>query len=830
MKRRIRPSVSWLVVLQFSALLVGTNCTSTPSDPKQGHDGGLPGLPPGPAGDAGASGAAGAPGVDGPHATTPGFDAAMGDKAAPPSFDAPVDKPTPLEVADAAPPAPAPGGHWDDGFTQAGISHPTRAIALVGDDLFVAYGFPSGAGPLRTPFARWNRKTRTWHNHARNLRDGVQLLAAVGRSIYASGEFGITAADGEPAKAHLMRFDIDKQAWTVVAGAPNTAPRAFAVHGTTLYVGGDGFRQVGDQPADCMAKLETTTGTWAPMDNGLACEGDAGIHELATDGTSLYAGGLFAPAPDLSIRQLARWDSGTAKWVYIAPAPSDGFTPVLAGTIDALAVYQGALYVGSKFTTTGYPALLARWRDGEWTRVEPKVFCEQTDTEDCSTFLHRGISSLVVSAGELFVVGKFNSIGTSSVNYVARYDGLDWDTFLGGTNGAVWGLATDGQDFFVTGDFNRAGLTRALHVAQWNGSGWHALDAPGVGGPVLEFARVPGTSIAVPTPHLDTGEVRAQVAAGPYVYVGGEFDVIGPIEARNVARFDGKGWSALGDGLEGTVVALAVIGDKVYAAGSFRRGERQHYPLAEFDGRFWRFPIFDNHATRIFALAVRGRTLYVGGSFDEFAGKPAQNVAAWDTDTDRFYALGEGPVGPPNFGSQVDAMLIRNDDLYVGGSFRQAGGRPAHSLARWSFATQEWSTLGPAEAPGVNGTIATMAADGDTALVVGGAFTTAGTEPAGNVARWDGTRWDTLAGGFEDQVWAIAVSPDHRIYAGGLLERNIRTFHGIAAFDGTRWSALGAGLNNQPYTMLYHDGALLVGGFFTAAGDRPSYHFARWFP
>ena len=75
-------------------------------------------------------------------------------------------------------------------------------------------------------------------------------------------------------------------------------------------------------------------------------------------------------------------------------------------------------------------------------------------------------------------------------------------------------------------------------------------------------------------------------------------------------------------------------------------------------------------------LAVIGTNLFVGGSFTNVGGVPANRIARWDGSA--WSTLGSGTSGT------VLAMTEVGEDLYIGGSFRSAGGKPANFLARWN--------------------------------------------------------------------------------------------------------------------------------------------------
>src|SRR6185369_630685 len=82
-------------------------------------------------------------------------------------------------------------------------------------------------------------------------------------------------------------------------------------------------------------------------------------------------------------------------------------------------------------------------------------------------------------------------------------------------------------------------------------------------------------------------------------------------------------------------------------------------------------------------------------------------------------------------------------------------------------------------------------------LYVGGGITTAGTNAANRVARWDGSTWSAVGAGLNSQVSALAVS-SNGLYVGG----SFRTAAGgpadrLVKWDGSSWTTLGSGLNNS---------------------------------
>lgn len=222
-----------------------------------------------------------------------------------------------------------------------------------------------------------------------------------------------------------------------------------------------------------------------------------------------------------------------------------------------------------------------------------------------------------------------------------------------------------------------------------------------------------------------------------------------------------------------------------------------------------------------------GEALYLGGSFRSAGGILADGLARWDGAS--WSALGT---------NLYPSCLAVFDDgngpaLYVGGDFVTIDGLTVNRIARWDGSN--WSALGS----GVGGKVTAVQVfdDGNgAALYVGGLFTTAGGLPAQRIAKWDGQSWSALGSGLNDMVHALAVHDDgtgDALYVGGAftLAGGISA-NAIARWNGQSWSALASGANNRVRDLqVFDDGsgpALYAGGDFFVAGGLPAQCVARW--
>ena len=148
------------------------------------------------------------------------------------------------------------------------------------------------------------------------------------------------------------------------------------------------------------------------------------------------------------------------------------------------------------------------------------------------------------------------------------------------------------------------------------------------------------------TPGGCNGDIyAAAVADNGIVYLGGIFTACEDVEAINVVAYDpvARQFSPLrgpqGNGASGPVYSLLVVGSDLYVGGNFN----------QFAGR--------------------------GANYIELAGFAyAPNLARWDGGDS--HALGQGT------NSLVFAMVTDGQSIYAAGAFDQAGGQPASRVAR----------------------------------------------------------------------------------------------------------------------------------------------------
>ena len=283
----------------------------------------------------------------------------------------------------------------------------------------------------------------------------------------------------------------------------------------------------------------------------------------------------------------------------------------------------------------------------------------------------------------------------------------------------------------------------------------------------------------------------------------------------------------------------------------------------------------------IYAIAISGNNVYVGGNFTTAGGVGGfNNIACWNTSTNTWSTLGTGVAGSNKtvYALTVDAST---STLYVGGEFLTANGTTVNNIATWNIGSSTWAALNPGTA-GVNG-VPGGSPPGSVAgvyaltyfggkLYAGGRFTSVnGATTANNIAAWNGAAWSTLSGGGQigvsnttvvnpanvaSPVWdapVMALTNDGTsVYVGGDFNKvnNATGCNNIAAWNTTSsiWSTMGAGMTwpgsgstatdntfgdqANVYALTMYNGNVVAGGDFmkagTVGGANTSLFVAQW--
>ena len=344
--------------------------------------------------------------------------------------------------------------------------------------------------------------------------------------------------------------------------------------------------------------------------------------------------------------------------------------------------------------------------------------------------------------GEIYIGGSFTTIGgvaaSRIVKTVTDEKGIEFVSLGSGlSNAECYALASFQGSLYAAGYFDLAGgVPGTAKLARWDGSAWNSIGAQ------LELFSNQLWGLTV----WNSGQ-------GDNLYIAGNFQNIGGTTASYIARYDGKGFHALGSTPIAGNVPLIIFTSHVHDDGT-------------------------------------GPALYVGGRFTSIDGVAASRIAKWNGTS--WSALGTGVTGSGSTPS-VNTMVTFDDGtgpaLYVGGqTFTTAGGISANRVAKWDG--KNWSAVGSGFANGIVWKLTVFNDGTGDALYAFGTFTASGATPMNRMAKWNGTSWEQWGGGANGTVFnALQITGDPGVgdalvVSGQFTTVGTDTRNRIAAFEG----------------------------------------------
>ncbi|HPD31798.1 MAG TPA: dockerin type I domain-containing protein [Phycisphaerae bacterium] len=566
-----------------------------------------------------------------------------------------------------------------------GTNFDVLALAIYGNDLIAAGNFTTAGGVSANRIARWNGET--WSPLGSGLNDAVGTLHVHEGELIAGGRF--TMAGGLKAN-QIARWNGSE--WQSVGGGvtagsnPNVS--ALLSYGDHLVVGGF-FAALGGVACKNIGIWDGSK--WAPLGEGT----DASVLDLTLYNGELIAGGFFEKAGGKPARHIARWDGetwsplagGLMSYVIALAVYGDDLIATGSGTVAggvradniarwdgtrwfplgaamdhspyAFADYNGELIAGGEFTYLNGVRCngIARWSGSAWVSLGEGVAGGKDGTQ---------VRALTVYRGELIAGGNFAQAGRVGAKNVARWNGSSWAPLGQGFNGPVRALIVCKGELIAGGTFTTSGGTTLNGIARWDGEAWMPL-GNGVSG-----TWSPG--------------VYCLAAFAGDLYAGGLFLKAGGETVNHVARWDGAEWHSLTGGVTGSgypdvpVTALAVFNDELIAGGLFTAAGGVHAAgVARWDGKGWSAMEDENAGgpRQVHSLAVHNGQLIVGGSFPSQGLLSADGLGRWD-------GAAWSPVGRGIAMGSVYAMAVHRGELLAGGSFLAAGGKTSARFARWA--------------------------------------------------------------------------------------------------------------------------------------------------
>lgn len=263
-------------------------------------------------------------------------------------------------------------------------------------------------------------------------------------------------------------------------------------------------------------------------------------------------------------------------------------------------------------------------------------------------------------------------------------------------------------------------------------------------------------------------------------------------------------WAAMGTSMSGTVNALCVHNDTLFAAGvaSGAAFVKKWTPSTNS----W-YTVGSLNGTNARALISFNGSLYVGGAFTMAGNK--NNVARLSGAT--WVTVGDGLGGI--VGSSVNCFYIWSDTLCAGGSFSASGVNPTNRVAKLDLGI--WKQLGPDVPPHVSGSVNAITSYNNE-LYVGGQ----GSSP--NMDKLVGNVWNTswYSGGGSPDFWVNALdvfpfgSQGPTLFIGGTFSSKLMTYSS-SGFGSSFNTFTGSGVN----ALVHSSNNIFAGGTFSVQSN-----------
>jgi hypothetical protein len=594
------------------------------------------------------------------------------------------------------------------------------------------------------------------------------------------------------------------------------------VSGTDVYLGGD-FDHAGDVAANRIAKWDSLTHKWSALGSGTSGR----VYAIAVSGEDVYAGGAFSRAGGIHTGPIAYWNDATHTWSALGDELTHENT---SPDVNAIAIAgNGDVYVGGNFEAAGSLTVnsIARWDGSSWHNLTTGIQGTYHD-----------VNAITISGSDVYVGGYFDTAGGWTHNNIARWNGSAWFSLGSGTGGVypmVYAIAIYGSNIFVGGNFNEVtdstnGTQAVGNIAMWNGVQWSTM------GGGLDEPEVYTLALG-PDDNLYVGGRFTTLADGST-----SMQHLAMWDGTTWHSIGGGGIVTGNDGVDDQVHALGFIDDQLYLGGRFNYtndGRTLNYVgYYDISDDEW-YALGNSVNGTVNALAVDGEDVYIGGIFTSAGGLKALGIARWHQRTGDWYSLRggvSGCTGPfmPGCRPVVYAIYVDGSDVYVGGNFTQAGTTDAHGIARWDTETQSWYALGDGvtcSGIGCRAYVRAISKTG-TLLYVGGTFDYAGGSLVENAAVWTGSAWYELFPGTNGIVYALEALSTNEVYIGGNFTSPSDY---IAKCNDIGCTSLNADTVNGAVYAIKQKGYLLyVAGAFTNLGGpngdyMTTFHNNDWF-
>ena len=603
------------------------------------------------------------------------------------------------------------------------ISSTVRGLVKIGDMLYFGGAFSTVNGENRQRLAALDTdgNLSDWNPEANST---VEVMRERDGLIYVGGSFSQLGGASRDRLGVLDPASDSATAWE--AGSINNTVNDLLFDGDHLYAAGS-FTAAGGESRNRIARFNAATGAL----DAFSVNVSSTVNSIAVSGNLLAIGGSFGSVNETSRPRLAEIDLNTGQLT--------DRNPRFDGTVQAVLYANGKLVAGGGFNYSEY-------------RTRNRLIAYDTESLSSTDFdagnINNTVLTLLREGNLLFAGGSFTTFAGTSKLRAAALDLTDGTltAFDPQPNGSVNTIAVNEDRIYIGGDFTQLGGESFPRTA--------AIDRS-TNNIVEDWRPVPDNS------------VEAIGLDGDRVLICGSWNYLKRTSPSNLARYNGETFeaTALSSGsINGTILTMTPAGDKLYIGGSFTNvlGESRQR-LARIDLNSGTDDAFVlNASSSVQSVVFEDGLLYIGGDFTSLDGEQYRRAAVYDVDASEFLPWN------PGFDGSVLTLVPRTDGegVIAGGNFDQVAPDAAARLAKFDTETK---TFDPAFDANVNSTVNAVALKGDT-VFFGGSFSSVGGNSLQRLAAADkftGAVFEDFdAGGISSTVNGLTIIAN-RLYLGG---------------------------------------------------------------
>ncbi|MBI5362255.1 MAG: hypothetical protein HZA53_03685 [Planctomycetes bacterium] len=588
------------------------------------------------------------------------------------------------------------GSSWSD--VGGGFNDNVLAFAAYDDGtgpaLYAGGLFTSAGTTPCARIARWNGTS--WDPVGGGMNAVIHALCVfddgAGPTLFAGGEFTMAGGVSTP---YIARWN--GSSWSGVSSGMNNAVYALEVFqdvgGSRLFAGGN-FTVAGGVSANFVGRWDGTN--WSSL--GFVFPNTVYALEVHDDGgvPALYTGSAVGTQTGASAARIHRYAAGAVTalsdtvglWTYALLS-----TPGIAGSPNVLVTggaYGAFTRIGSTWSTMG---------PGQLPGVNPREFQEFGGGTLGSRRLFLGGNSVASWDGQQFLPESL-PIRPSTVEDMVVYDDGTGERLIVSGHGGLgsWSAlqAFDGTSWSIVSWLSAPTLVPYRTLAVQDFGAGSRLFAGGNHPQLQNIAQFDGavwTGLGSGLNSVVNDLLTRSGPNGPELIAAGYFTASGtlPLPAC-VARWNGTSWSPVGTVLTNDKVLLLCeydsgSGPELYASGQRMVGGFPTTFVARWSGTSWidiatNGPGSSSEITHLLTFddgSGGGTELYALGWFVTVPGGQLQHVAKWDGA--RWATVDWGLDNLP-LGGAVVRDTDGVEDLWLGGTFRNAGGHSSWTVAR----------------------------------------------------------------------------------------------------------------------------------------------------